>query len=77
MIVDFTGLYPGTPPSGEPLVAQSLPIDYGALRSGGLSTLIELELASGDPYAVVCFIIDPETGTPHVLDGMVTGFEVV
>jgi len=25
---------------------------------------------------VICFIIDPETGVPHVLDGMVTTFGV-
>ena len=77
IIADFISLYSGTPPAGEPLVAQALPIGYAALQSGGISTLIELSLEPGESYAVVCFIINPETGTPHVLDGMVTVFDVV
>ena len=77
IVADFTSLYSGTPPAGEPLVAQALPIGYAALQSGGISTLIELDLPVGQSYAVVCFIINPETGTPHFLDGMVTVFDVV
>ena len=77
IVADFASLYSGTPPAGEPLVAQALPIGYAALQSGGISTLIELDLEPGESYAVVCFIINPETGTPHVLDGMVTVFDVV
>ena len=76
IVADFTSLYSGTPPAGEPLVAQAIPIGYAALQSGGITTLIELDLAPGQSYAVVCFIIDPATGRPHFLDGMVTVFDV-
>ena len=76
IIADFTSLYSGTPPVGEPLVAQALPIGYAALQSGGITTLIELDLDPGQSYDVVCFIIDPATGRPHFLDGMVTLFAV-
>lgn len=77
IIADFETLYSGTPPAGEPLVARAIPIAYAALQSGGITTLIEMNLTEpGDGYAVVCFIMDPVTMRPHVLDGMVTVFSV-
>lgn len=27
-------------------------------------------------YVAVCFVIDPETGMPHAMEGMVSLFEV-
>lgn len=35
----------------------------------------EFDLTPGTP-AVICFIIDLETGRPHLMDGMVTIFTV-
>jgi len=75
IVADFTSLFSGTPPAGEPLVAQFTYVGYAALQSGGTSTWQEYDLDPGT-YAVICFIIDPETGVPHVLDGMVTTFTV-
>lgn len=77
IIADLSSLASGTPPAGEPLIARALPIGYAALQSGGISTLIELDLVAGQSYAVVCYIINPETGAPYFLDGMVTVFDVV
>ena len=75
IVADFTSLFSGTPPAGEPLVAQFTYVGYAALQSGGTSTWQEYDLDPGT-YAVICFIIDPKTGVPHVLDGMVTTFTV-
>ncbi len=75
IVADFTGLFSGTPPAGPPLAAQFTYVGYAALQSGGTTTWQEYDLDPGT-YVVICFIIDPETGVPHVLDGMVTTFEV-
>jgi hypothetical protein len=53
----------GTPPAGEPLMAQVAWVGYAALQSGGQTTWAEFDL-------------DPATGRPHVLDGMATVFAV-
>jgi hypothetical protein len=65
----------GTPPAGEPLMAQVAWVGYAALQSGSQTTWVEFDL---DPasYAVICFIIDPVTNRPHVLDGMAKVFVV-
>ena len=75
IVADFTALMSGTPPAGPPLFTQFTGVGYAALQSGGQTTWVEFDL---DPatYAVICYIIDPHTGTPHVLDGMVTLFTV-
>lgn len=72
---EFRGLFGGTPPAGDSVVTQMVPVGYVALQSGGYTTWNEFDLAPGS-YAVICYIIDPETGRPHVLDGMVTVFTV-
>ena len=46
-----------------------------AVIDGGQRQVVDLDLKPGK-YAVVCFIIDPETGRPHLMDGMVTTFTV-
>jgi len=75
IVADFGSLFSGTPPAGEPLVAQFTYVGYVALQSGGYTTWNAFNLAPGT-YAVICFIIDPATGEPHVLNGMVTTFTV-
>jgi hypothetical protein len=75
IVADFAGLMTGTPPAGEPLVASFTGVAYAALQSGGHTTWNVLDLDPGS-YAVICFIVDPMTGMPHMLDGMVTVFTV-
>jgi hypothetical protein len=75
IIADFAVLMSGTPPAGEPLIFSFTGTAYAALQSGGHTTWNMLDLDPGS-YAVICFIIDPMTGMPHLLDGMVTVFTV-
>ena len=75
IIGEFNAMMSGTPIAGEPIFAQMTPVGYAALQSGGQTTWVELDMEPGT-YAVICFIIDPETGRPHVLDGMATVFTV-
>lgn len=75
IVADFSSLMSGTPPAGPPLVSQFVHVGYSALQSGGQTIWIELDLTPGS-YAVICFIIDPMTGRPHVIDGMATVFTV-
>jgi hypothetical protein len=75
IVAEYTSLFSGTPPAGEPLVAQFTYVGYVALQSGGVTTWQEFDLEPGT-YAVTCFIIDPHTGVPHLLSGMVTTFTV-
>jgi hypothetical protein len=75
IVAEFQGLIAGTPPAGEPLVLQFVYVGYAALQSGGYTTWQEFDLEPGT-YAITCFIIDPATGVPHLLDGMVTTFVV-
>jgi hypothetical protein len=73
IVGEFSSMMSGTPPAGEPLMAQFTGVAYAALQSGGQTTWAEFDL---DPatYAVICFIFDPATGRPHVVDGMATVF---
>ena len=75
IIADIAGLFSGTPPAGEPLFASFTGTAYAALQSGGHTTWNVLDLDPGS-YAVICFIVNPITGMPHLLDGMVTVFTV-
>ena len=72
---ELGGLMMGTPPAEDALMMQMQGVGYAALQSGGHKTWYEFDLAPGS-YAVICYIIDPETGMPHVMNGMVTVFEV-
>ena len=45
------------------------------MQSGGQTIWSEFDLDPGT-YAVICFILDHETGRPHAVDGMVTVFTV-
>jgi len=75
IVAEFSSMMSGTPPAGPPLISQFVHVGYAALQSGGQTTWIELDLTPGS-YAVICFIIDPMTGRPHVMDGMATVFIV-
>jgi hypothetical protein len=75
IVADFASLMSGTPPAGPPLISQFQHVGYAALQSGGQTTWIELDLEPGT-YAVICFIVDPATGMPHVINGMATTFTV-
>jgi hypothetical protein len=57
------------------VVAQSTYVAYAALESGGATTWYEFDLDPGT-YAVICYIIDPETQMPHFMNGMITVFTV-
>lgn len=75
IIAGYAGMMAGTPPAGDSLASQLVWVGYAALQSGGQTTWAEFDLAPAT-YAVICFIIDPATGRPHLLDGMVTVFSV-
>ena len=75
ILAEFGGMMAGTPPAQDSIAANSTYVGYAALQSGGFSTYQEFDLDPGT-YAVICFIIDPATGMPHVMDGMVTVFTV-
>jgi hypothetical protein len=50
-------------------------VGYAALTSPGYSTWIELDLEPGT-YTATSWVIDPESGMPALLLGMVQSFEV-
>jgi hypothetical protein len=50
-------------------------VGYAALTSPGYSTWIELDLAQGT-YTATSWVVDPETGMPALLLGMVQSFTV-
>lgn len=75
IVAELASPMAGTPPASEPLLAQMVGVAYAALQSGGQTTWNSWDLDPGT-YAVICFIIDPATGRPHVMDGMATVFTV-
>jgi hypothetical protein len=75
VVADFSALMSGTPSAEPPLMAQFVGVGYAALQSGGHTTWVQFDLEPGT-YAVICYIIDPESERPHVLDGMATGVAV-
>jgi len=75
ILAEFNDLVMGTPPAEGGVMMQSVGAGYAALQSGGATTWYEFDLDPGT-YAVICYIIDPDTGMPHVMNGMVTVFEV-
>lgn len=75
IIGDFNSAFAGTPPADDSVLLTQQYRGYAALQSGGYTTWNEFDLAPGT-YAVICYIIDPDTGVPHFADGMVTVFTV-
>jgi hypothetical protein len=76
IVAEFNGFMAGTPPAGQPVMAQFTYVGYAALQSGGQTTWVGFDLDPG-PYAVLCFISDGESGRPHLADGMVSVFTVI
>lgn len=78
IVAGFEPLFAGEEPSDDSIVMEMMPAGYAAIQSGGMTTWNEFDLEPGT-YAVLCFISDtgdPDEWHPHLLDGMVTIFEV-
>lgn len=75
IVSGFGSLFAGTPTASPPVFTQFTYVGYAALQSGGTTTWQEYDLDPG-AYAVLCFIVDPESGVPHLMDGMVKLFTV-
>jgi hypothetical protein len=75
IVAEFHGMMAGTPPSEGGVVAQLTYVAYAALESGGATTWYAFDLDPGT-YAVICYIIDPATQMPHMMNGMITIFTV-
>lgn len=75
IVSEFNSMMAGTPPAGESVFMQGVWVGYAALQSGGWTTWAEFDLKPAT-YAVICFIINPDSGRPHAADGMVTVFTV-
>lgn len=75
IINEFTAMMSGTPVAEPGISSQMAWVGYTALISGGYTVWSEFDLDAGT-YAVLCYIIDPETQRPHLFDGMVTTFTV-
>jgi hypothetical protein len=78
-IIDgYLPLFEGEEPAEDSIINAMVPMGYAALQSGGATTWNEFDLEPGT-YVLLCFISDtgdPEDWRPHLLDGMVTIFEV-
>jgi hypothetical protein len=70
---DWFGSFESATPMADPF--QMTWVGYAALTSPGHSTWIELDLEPGT-YTATSWVIDPETGMPALLLGMVQSFEV-
>ncbi len=68
----FASMESGTPPAAPFTMTW---VGYAALTSPGYSTWIELDLEPGT-YTATSWVVDPETGAPALLLGMVQSFEV-
>ncbi len=72
MVDAFMSATPTPPPSWW---NESVWVGYAAIMSPGQSILTEYDLDPGT-YAALCFIADPETGMPHLMEGMAQAFTV-
>jgi len=64
-----------TPVGGGPSYADIEPVGGVGWLSTGATAWTEVDLEPGT-YAAICFVFDPETGTPHLMLGMVEVFTV-
>jgi hypothetical protein len=64
-----------TPPAGDSWWLNSTWVAYTALVSPGHTVWNEFDLDPGT-YVMACFILDTETGMPHLMMGMWTPFTV-
>ncbi len=75
-IVEEAGaMMTGAAPAADGAFAQSMPAGYVGMQTGGITTWAEFDFEPGT-YAAICFIVDPATGHPHVMEGMVSVFAV-
>ena len=65
----------GTPPAGDNLFVDLVWVGYAAVLSPDQTVWTEFDLEPGT-YALTSWVVDPETGTPALLMGMVHGFTV-
>ena len=72
MVDAFMNATPTPPPDWW---LESVWVGYVAIMSPGQSILTEYDLAPGS-YAALCFITDPDTGMPHLVEGMAQSFTV-
>jgi len=72
MVDAFMSATPTPPPSWW---TESTWVGYAAIMSSGQAIVTEYDLAPGT-YVALCFIADPETGMPHLMEGMAQSFTV-
>ena len=70
----FASFETGTP--GPDVMTQLVWVGYTAILSPGQTVWIELDLAPGI-YTPTSWVVDPATGAPALLLGMIANFEVV
>ena len=70
LFASFMSATPTPPPSWW---MESVWVGYAAIMSPGQSILTEYDLTPGS-YAALCFIIDPATGMPHLVEAMAQSF---
>jgi hypothetical protein len=75
IVAEYQKLKDGESPAAGSFVSQVSWAGYAAMQSAGTVTWTEFNFEPGT-YAAICFILDPDTELPHVLDGMVTQFVV-
>jgi hypothetical protein len=75
IVAEYQKLKDGESPAAGSFVSQVSWAGYAAMQSAGTVTWMEFDFEPGT-YAAICFILDPDTELPHVLDGMVTQFVV-
>jgi hypothetical protein len=72
MVDAFMSVTPTPPPSWW---MESVWVGYAAIMSPGQTMLTEYKLSPGS-YVALCFVADPETGMPHLAEGMAQSFTV-
>jgi hypothetical protein len=65
-----------SPVAGALQESDTTPVPGGQvlLQSANSSVWMSVDLAEGT-YVMVCFVIDPQTGMPHAMEGMISLFE--
>lgn len=75
VVAESGAMMTGAAPAPDGVFAQAMPAGYAGMQTGGITTWAEFDFEPGT-YAVICFIADPATGHPHVMEGMVSVFIV-
>ncbi len=75
IIDESAAMMTGGAPAEDGVFAQSMPAGYVGMQTGGITTWADFDLEPAT-YAAICFILDPATGRPHVMEGMVSVFAV-